>query len=149
MKISVPNKRDFFAGLLFIFFGLLAVLVARNYPMGSAVRMGPGYFPTLLGGALAFLGLMIAGRALWTSGDMVGALALRPLVFVLGATLAFALMVRSLGLVLATFALVVVSSLGGWEFRLREVTILAFVLTGVAVALFVYSLGLPLSVWPQ
>jgi hypothetical protein len=57
-------------------------------------------------------------------------------------------MVRSLGLVLATLALVVVSSLGGWEFRLREVTILAFVLTGVAVALFVYSLGLPLSVWP-
>lgn len=149
MKIKIRSSKDFYSGLFFIFFGLLAVVVARAYPVGMALRMGPGYFPTLLGGLLTLLGLIIAGRALWASGEEVRSLALRPLVFVLGATLAFALMVRSLGLVLATLALVVVSSLGGWEFRLREVTILAFVLTGVAVALFVYSLGLPLSVWPQ
>ena len=149
MKIKIRSSKDFYSGLLFIFFGLLAVVVARVYPMGSARRMGPGYFPTLLGGLLTLLGLLIAARALWASDERVGPLALQPLVFVLGATLAFALMVRSLGLVLATLALVVISSLGGWEFRLREVTILAFVLTGVAVALFVYSLGLPLSVWPQ
>lgn len=149
MKIKIRSSKDFYSGLLFIFFGLLAVVVARVYPMGSAIRMGSGYFPTLLGGLLTLLGLIIAARALWASGERVGPLALRPLVFGLGATVAFALMVRSLGLVLATFVLVVISSLGGWEFRLREVTILAFVLTGVAVALFVYSLGLPLSVWPQ
>lgn len=149
MKIKIRSSKDFYSGLIFIFFGVLAVLVARNYPTGTALSMGPGYFPTILGGVLTLLGLIIAARALWVSGEEVKSLALRPLVFVLGANLAFAVMIRSLGLVLATLALVFVSSLGGWEFRLREVTILAFVLTGVAVALFVYSLGLPLNVWPQ
>lgn len=149
MKIKIRNSQDFYSGLFFVLFGLLAVVIARAYPMGTTVRMGPGYFPTLLGGALVLLGLIVAGRALWTRGDRIGYLALRPLLFVLGANLAFALMVRSLGLVLATFALVVTSCLGGWEFRLREVIALAFVLTGVAVALFVYGLGLPFNVWPQ
>jgi len=149
VKIAIRATKDFFSGLIFIFFGVLVVLVARNYPMGSAVSMGPGYFPTLLGGVLTLLGFIIAARALWVSGEEVKSLALRPLVFVLGANLAFAIMVRSLGLVLATLALVFVSSLGGWEFRLREVTVLALALMALSVGLFVHGLGLPFNVWPQ
>lgn len=147
--MEIRNRKDFYSGLIFIFFGVLAVLVARNYPTGTALSMGPGYFPTLLGGVLTLLGLIIAARAFWVSGEEVRSLALRPLVFVLGANLAFAVMIRSLGLVLATLALVFVSSLGGWEFRLREVTVLALALMALAVGLFVHGLGLPFDVWPQ
>lgn len=149
MKIKIRYRRDFYSGLIFIFFGALAVLIARYYPMGTAVRMGPGYFPTILGGALALLGLIVSARSLWLSGEAIKLLALRPLVFVLGATLAFAYLIEPLGLVLATLALVIISSLGGWGFRLREVALLSLVLAVLAVGLFVYGLGLPFNMWPQ
>ena len=149
MKIEIRNTKDFYSGLLFIFFGLLAMLVARNYPIGSAVRMGPGYFPTILGGVLVLLGFIITARALWVRGDTVRSLALRPLVFLLGATLAFGLLIQPMGLTLATLALVIISSLGGWEFRLREAVVFSLVLAALAVGLFVYGLGLPFNVWPS
>lgn len=61
--MQIKNGKDFWAGLMFIGFGLAFVLIARNYPMGSAVRMGPAYFPTVLGGMLAVLGAMVFFRA--------------------------------------------------------------------------------------
>ena len=149
MKIKIRNSKDFYAGLIFVFFGALSLLVARSYPMGTALRMGPGYLPTVLGSLLVLLGLIVTARALWLSGEAIKPLALRPLVFVLGATLAFALLIQSFGLIFATLALVIMSSVGGWEFRLREVAVLALVVTALAVALFVYGLGLPFNVWPQ
>ena len=147
--MNIRNRKDFYSGLIFIFFGFLAVVVARNYPMGSALRMGPGYFPIILGSALAVLGFMIAARSLWLSRESIEALALRPLLFVLGALVAFALLIQPLGLVTATVALVVIGSLARGEIRLGEVGALSLVLAAIAVSLFVYGLGLPLSVWPQ
>ncbi len=61
--MQIKNGKDFWAGLMFIGFGLAFVLIARNYPMGSAVRMGPAYFPTVLGGMLSVLGAMVLFRA--------------------------------------------------------------------------------------
>jgi len=116
--------------------------------MGTAVRMGPGFFPTLLGGLLALLGLMVAAKDLWVNGEPVRGWAFRPLVLVFGAVLAFAFLVQSLGLVLATLALVVIRSLGGWEFRLREVAVLCLLSAALAVGVFAYGLGLPFKVWP-
>lgn len=144
---SVRTSKDFYAGLLFIAFGSLAIVVARHYPMGSSLRMGPGYFPMVLGGLLVLLGVVTGLRALWIR-EAVPPVALRPLVLVLGAVLAFALVVQGLGLVLATVALVVVSCLGGSGFRTREVIAICFVLTALVVGLFVYGLGLPFRVWP-
>ncbi len=149
MKIGMRNSKDFYAGLVFIFFGLLAVSVARSYPIGTAARMGPGFFPTLLGSILALLGLVLTARALlWGNAESIGGLAFRPLLLVLGAVLAFALLVQPLGLVLATLVLIVTSCLGGRDFCLREVTVLSLILTALVVGVFVYILGLPFNMWP-
>ncbi len=61
--MHIKNGKDFWAGLMFIGFGVWFGVVAQNYPMGSAVRMGPAYFPTVLGGLLAVLGAMVFFRA--------------------------------------------------------------------------------------
>lgn len=148
MGIKIRSPKDFYSGLVFILFGVLAIALSRDYPMGSAMRMGPGYFPAILGGLLILLGFVIAGRALFVGAEGIKGGAVRPLLMVLGAVVAFAFMVQPLGLVLATLALVVISCLGGWEFRFREMVLLYLMLAALAVGLFIYGVGLQIKVWP-
>jgi len=149
MKIRVRSSRDFFSGLLFIFFGVVAVKVAFNYPMGTTVRMGPGYLPTVLGGLLVLLGIVVAARALWMSGEKMGSWALWPLLLVIGAVLAFGFLVDFAGLVLTIPVVVLISRLAGSEFRLFEVVLLCLVLVLLALGIFVYGLNLPFKIWPS
>jgi len=146
VKIKAP--RDFWAGLMFIAFGLGFVLVGRNYDMGTAVRMGPAYFPTLLGGLLLFLGLIVFVQSFTVSGSPLPRFAFRPLIVILIAIGLFGALIRSVGLVPATVVLVVVSSVGNYEFRTKEVVIMAIGLTLFAVGVFSYGLGLPFKLWP-
>lgn len=146
MKITAP--RNFWAGLMFIGFGLGFALVARNYDMGTAVRMGPAYFPTVLGVLLAFLGVIVLIQAFTTTGAPMPRFAMRPLIIVLIAIALFGVMIRNVGLVPATITLVVVSALGGHEFRVIEVTIMAIAMAVFVVAVFYYGLGLPFTLWP-
>ncbi|HTS52208.1 MAG TPA: tripartite tricarboxylate transporter TctB family protein [Burkholderiales bacterium] len=148
MKLRIRSPRDFYSGLIFLLFGSLAFFMARDYPLGSAVRMGPGYFPSVLGALLAGLGLVIVGRSLALEGPKVTGFALRSLILVLAAVLAFGLLLEPVGLVVATVALVVIGCLAGTEFRWRDVAILCVILIALALGLFVYGLGLPLKVWP-
>jgi Tripartite tricarboxylate transporter TctB family len=148
MRLAIRHQRDFVSGLIFIAFGLAALVLARDYTMGSAVRMGPAYFPSVLGAVLALLGLIILLRALFLQGARIGQLALRPLSLILGGVLAFAFLLEPLGLIVATIALIVISALGGWEFRVRDVVMSCLVLLVLALGLFVYGLGMPLKVWP-
>ena len=92
----IPQSKDFWAGILFLGFGVLALYIARNYTMGSAVRMGPGYFPTALGWILSFLGVVIGVRGLIASDDPIDRGALRPFLVIV-AILAFALRARPAG----------------------------------------------------
>lgn len=110
--------------------------------------MGPRYFPTIIGGLLVLLGLVIVVNGLLKTGEKIKAWAARPLVMVLAAVGAFAFMVRPLGLVLATLALVFISCLGGSESRLRDIVALSLLLATLAVVIFIYGVGLPLKVWP-
>ena len=116
--------------------------------MGTPARMGPGFFPFLLGMIVALLGFLIAARSL--TGKVEGAhpLVMRPLVLVLGAVIAFGILIQPLGLAVGILVLVVISSLGGPEFRLLPVVILYFVLAAMGVGIFVYGLGLPFKIWP-
>ncbi len=148
MRLKIRNQKDLLAGLLFVCFGVGFMIVARNYPMGNAVRMGPGYFPSILGGSLALLGLAVTLRAFWLEGEGVKRIIWRPLLLVIGAVVAFSLLVEPLGLVLATLALIFMSCLGGWDFRMVEVTLLFIFLAALAAGVFVYTLGLPFKVWP-
>jgi hypothetical protein len=146
MKIKAP--KDFWAGLMFLAFGLGFAWAAQGYQMGTAVRMGPAYFPTMLGGLLAVLGLVVFVRSLVVSGEGLSRFYFRPLVLVLGGVVVFALLLRPLGLIVATLGLIVVSALGGYDFRLREVLILYATLAVFALLVFVKGLGLPFTLCP-
>ena len=147
MKIKSP--RDFWAGLMFIGFGLFFVLWAlKNYQMGSAVRMGPAYFPTVLGGLLTFLGLMVLVEAFALEGPKVPKITFRPLILISVACVLYGYLMKPLGLVIATAVLVFVSALGGHEFRWKEVTILYVLLIVFSVLVFVKGLTLPFPLWP-
>ncbi|MCC6210608.1 MAG: tripartite tricarboxylate transporter TctB family protein [Burkholderiales bacterium] len=148
MKIKSP--RDFWAGLMFIAFGLFFLLVAQfNYQMGSAVRMGPGYFPSVLGAILAVLGGIVLFNSFLIAGTPVPKFHFRPVIFVLISGLAFAYLLKPLGLVLATIALVFISAYGGHEFRWKEVAILSAVLVIFSVVVFVKGLTLPFPICPS
>jgi hypothetical protein len=148
MKIKSP--RDFWAGLMFIAFGLFFLIVAQvNYQMGTAVRMGPGYFPSVLGGILAVLGAIVLFESFILTGLPVNKFHFRPLIFILISSLAFAYLLKPLGLVLASAALIFISALGGHEFKLKEVGILTVVLIIFSVIVFVKGLTLPFPICPS
>ena len=147
MKIKSP--RDFWAGLMFLGIGLFfTVWALANYQMGTAVRMGPAYFPAVLGGLLAFLGVLTLLESLAIEGPPVVKFKYRPLILISVACVAYGYLMKPLGLVLATAALVFISALGGHEFKFREVTILYVVLVIFSVLVFVKGLTLPFAIWP-
>ena len=147
MKIKSP--RDFWAGLMFIGFGAFAMIVAlMNYQMGSAVRMGPAYFPTVLGGMLAVLGLFVLIESLAIEGEKVARFYFRPLIFILAGCLAFAYLLKPLGVMLSIAALVFIGAFGGHEFKWKEVAILTVAMVIISVLVFVKGLTLPFPIWP-
>jgi Tripartite tricarboxylate transporter TctB family len=148
--VRIANPRDFCAGLLFGGFGLfMALYAAMNYKLGTAVRMGPGYFPTWVGAIVALLGLALAISSLRVEGPRLPRLAWRPTLFILGGSVAYGYLLKPLGLVLATILVVLISAAGGHEFRWRETLLLAVALALFALGVFVYGLGLPFPLWPE
>ena len=148
MKIKSP--KDFWAGVMFVGFG--AVFVAwslARYEMGSAVRMGPGYFPAVLGGLLAFLGLIILVKSLAASGPKVASFHFRPLVLVSLSVLAYGYLMKPGGLVVATAAAVFIGALAGDEFKWKEVVVVALVLVVFSWLVFVKGLTLPFPLCPS
>ena len=147
MRITSP--RNFWAGLMFLAFGLfVAIWAIVNYQMGTAVRMGPAYFPTVLGGLLAFLGLVVLSMSVTVKGPAVDKFHFRPLLMILGANVAYGYAMKPLGLVLATAVLVFISAFGGHEFKWKEVALLYVFLIVFSVLVFVKGLTLPFPLWP-
>jgi hypothetical protein len=148
MALKVGDKKDFCAGLMFIIMGGFFALWANNYPMGTAVRMGPAYFPTVLGWILAALGLIVLGRSFVLHGEEPRKTNWRPLTWVIGSVFAFGFLLGTAGLVVASFAVVLISSVGGWDFRWKEQLINAIFMTAANVAIFYYGLALPFKLFP-
>jgi len=144
----IRHPKDFFAGLLFIAFGIAAIVIGSRYALGTAARMGPGYFPRILGMLLIALGLALAVRALRISGSPIPAFKWRPLLIVLGSVVAFGLMVNHAGIVVSTIFLIVAASAASHEFRPRESLIAGAALAALAVGVFVIGLKLQLPIWP-
>ena len=145
----IKSPKDFWAGVMFVAFGAgMAGIALKNYQMGSAVRMGPAYFPVVLGGILAVLGLILLLRGFAFKGEKVPQFHFRPLLFILVACLAFAYTLKPLGLIGATLLLVFISAYGGHEFKFKEVAILYVALIIFSVLVFVKGLTLPFPLWP-
>jgi putative tricarboxylic transport membrane protein len=147
--MAIKSPKDFWAGVMFIAFGGgMAVIALKNYQMGSAVRMGPAYFPSVLGGILAVLGLVLLARSFVLKGEKVPQIHFRPLVLLLVAVLAFGYFLKPLGLVGAIALLVFIGAFGGHEFKWKEVTILYVAMFIFSVLVFVKGLTLPFPICP-
>lgn len=147
MKIKAP--KDFWAGLMFIAFGVAFMTIAlKNYQFGSAVRMGPGYFPTVLGGLMTALGLVVLLGSLVIQGPKVPKFGFRPMIFVLAGCLVFAYILKPAGVMVSILALVIISAFGGHEFKWKEVLTLGLFLAVFSVFVFVKGLTLPFPICP-
>jgi hypothetical protein len=144
----IRHPKDFYAGLVFVAFGVAAITIGSNYTLGSAARMGPGYFPRILGILLIALGAILALRALRLNGAPIPAWKWRPTLVVLGSVVLFGLIVNDVGLVLSTILLIVLASAASHEFRPKESVISAVLLAALAVGVFVLGLNLQIGIGP-
>src|SRR6059058_4548967 len=99
MRIRAP--KDFWSGVMFCGFAVAAILAARGYSLGTAGKMGPGYFPLLLGGVLGVLGLILVGRSLALDGEPLPPIHIFPIVVIAVAVCLFGAMIEPLGVVIA------------------------------------------------
>ncbi|MDQ8729204.1 tripartite tricarboxylate transporter TctB family protein [Bradyrhizobium sp. LHD-71] len=142
--------KDLLAGAFFLFLGAGALIVSRAYPSGTASEMGPGYFPHLVGTAIAIIGAVIVVKALAQSGDSitVAQWGFRPMLLILGSVTAFALLANRLGLIIAIVALVAVSRFAARDRGLVEFVILTAVLIAIVMCIFVLGLKVPFRLTP-
>ena len=143
MQLEFRNNRDFWAGVMLMATGATAVIIARDYNFGTSLRMGPGYFPTVLGSALVLFGLYFVATGLKRNEKIEGNWPLRPLIVLPLALVLFGLLIDRAGFIPALLVLVVGSAAAGTEFRLIEVILLAIGLTAFCTLLFIWGLGLP------
>lgn len=143
----IRSAKDFWAGLIYLFFGSFAVIIARDYDMGSALKMGPAYFPTLLGYLLALIGIVSVVRSFISHGTPIGEIAFKGLFMVIGSVLLFGFLVRRVGLAVALPLLVLISAAASDHFRWRPTLILAAGLTLFCYFVFLRGLGVPLPIW--
>ena len=143
MKIELKNNRRFLAGVMFIGIGAIAMYIAREYPMGSALRMGPGYFPIVLSGVMIVFGVAMMVQGVMKPEQIEGNWSLRALAILPIATVIFGVLMEHAGFLPALIVLIVVSAYAGREFKLFEVLLLAAGITAGSWALFIWGLGLP------
>ncbi len=143
--MSVLNK-DVLCGSLFIIVGAAGLYLGADYAIGTAFRMGPGYFPRVLCGLLVAIGLIIAIKGLVIGGEKPDGLHARPLILVTVAVIAFAAAIVNFGLLPAALAVVFIGAVGGPEFRIVEGTLLALFLTAAAIGIFKYGLSMTMPI---
>jgi hypothetical protein len=140
--LRIKNPKDFWTGLLYVAFGAITLWIARDYPIGSAGRMGPGYFPTALSALLIVLGIYIFIKGLTREGAPLGRFAWRGVFLVIAATVAFGYLLERAGLVIALLVLIVGSAMASVKFRLEwRASILALGLVVFCIVVFVKGLG--------
>lgn len=149
MRIRQP--KDFLTGLMFLFFGVGAMALSTELTIGTAAKMGPGYFPFALGAFLTLLGLVMLSRGVIAAAGRQGwpVMQFKPLVIVLLSVVLFSQILRPLGLLLSTATLVVLASKASHEFRWKEALVNAAVLVAIVLVVFVYFLAFQIPVWPS
>ena len=158
--MRIKSQKDFFAGLMFSVVGVGFAIGASTYSIGEGARMGPGYFPLMLGIVLVILGAVLVFESLVVEtedGEKIGSWAWKPLGYIVGANVLFGVLlaglpkfgVPAMGMVVAIYGLTLVASLAGDEFKLKEVLVLATVLSLGSYVAFIWLLKLHFQVWPS
>ena len=144
MNLEFFERKDFWSGVMLIATGAGAIFIARNYPFGSSLRMGPGYFPTVLGGLLVLFGIYFAARSLRDNAEkLVGSWSLRALIILPLSLVLFGLMIDRVGFIPAMVVLIFCAAAASTQFRIVEVLLFSVALTALCVVVFIWALGLP------
>ncbi|MCJ8520124.1 hypothetical protein ABID21_003124 [Pseudorhizobium tarimense] len=143
MKSTTFDRANLLCGLLFIALGAFFALQSLTLELGTAFRMGPGYFPLILACALILLGGVILLQSIRIEGEPIGHIAWRGMFFILPAPIFFGLTVRGLGFVPALFLTALIASFASGKMKPLTALVLAFCLTIFSVLVFSYGLGLP------
>ncbi len=148
--MRIRSQKDFASGLMFILVGFGFSWVARGYSMGTAAKMGPGYFPFWLGVVLALLGVLVLIGSMSSKGeeDKMAHWDIKILLWILGSVVLFGLLLKPLGMVLSVIVLVLVSSMASHEFSWKGAILNAVILVLISVGAFVYGINLQMPVWP-
>ena len=158
--MKIKSQKDFFAGLMFMVAGIAFAWGATNYTIGEGARMGPGYFPLMLGILLSIIGVFIVFEAMVVEtedGEKIGKAAWKPLFFIIASNVVFGICLGgipkigfpSLGLIVGIYVLTFVASLAGDEHNNKEVAVLATVLAVMSYLAFIVLLKLQFPVWPS
>ena len=144
MKLEWRTNKDLWAGLMYIVTGALGMWIARDYPFGSALRMGPGYFPSVLGGIMVAMGIYVLALGLRKNHEKIqGNLSLRALIVLPISMIVFGILMEEAGFIPAMAALIPISAAASREFKWLEVLGLTVGLTILCAAGFIFALGLP------
>ncbi len=157
--MNIKSQKDFFSGVVFMAVGGAFAWGATTYTVGNGARMGPGYFPLMLGLLLALLGAIITFKALVVEtedGEKIGQWIWRPVGYIVAANLAFGVLlgglpsvhIPAMGMVIAIYALALIAAKAGTEFNLKEVLVLATILVAGSYVTFILLLKLQIQVWP-
>lgn len=150
INMKIKNHKDFWAGVMFAVFGAFFAGAGTQYTFGSAARMGPGYFPTVLGILLILIGVVVSvsGLSPKATEQKIDRFAWGTLLLILGPVVLFGLFLTTLGLVACLFMLIAVSSYASHEFTWKAMLGNAVVLIGLCLFVFVYALKLQFPIWP-
>ncbi len=143
MKLEFRHNKDFWAGMMLIGIGAAAMIIARDYRFGSTLRMGPGYFPSVLGGILILFGIYVLIMGLRSNEKITAKWSVRALIVLPLSIVLFGILMKQAGFIPALVVLIFGSSAAGKEFKFIEILLLTLVLTLLSVALFIWGLGLP------
>ena len=144
MKFDWRNNRDFFAGLMYIVTGATGWWIALDYPFGSALRMGPGYFPIVLSGMMIAFGIAVMMMGVKNNEKFKGGnWSVRALIVLPLSTVVFGYLMEEVGFIPAMLVLIPLAAASGREFKWKEVALVTIGLTILCTGMFIYGLGLP------
>jgi hypothetical protein len=146
--MRIKGSKDFVTGLLFLAVGLGAYYIGSTYNMGTPQRPGTGVLPRILAWCLIGSGILLSIQALLQEGPKLGAWAWRPLIMITLATIAFAFLIDSAGLVVAMLVSMTLAALGTHETRWKEFALFSVLMLAIGIGIFIFGLGMPIKVLP-
>ena len=149
---SFLKNKDLIAGLMFVVIGVIFFIGAANYQLGTAARMGPGWFPRALGGIMTFLGILIAGvglknQAAWAATQGIG-WTWKPVIILTAALVLFGFALPTLGMVLAIILLTMISGFAAHDKNYKELAMITVIMCLFCAAVFVWGLKLQMKLFP-
>ena len=150
--MKIKSQKDFWSGLMFVALGLGFAWGSLEYKFGSSARPGPAYFPFGLGLLLA-----VVGAAVWFAsitvetedGQLIGAIAWKPLLIITGAVVMFGFILPRLGMIVSLPLLIIVAALAGDEWHWKDALLNTVILTLGSWLIFIKGLSLVIPLWPN